>query len=140
MIGIGEYQYFIPISSAKEKHIKWKNVSDAHLLIYELVDNNLNIQSHVYKPYDNRQKVHVLSVLDIKKMLPVPDGAYNFIDFDELKDEKYRDLFEKEYNFCLRIREKILYKAEKLYNKQMEAKIVRNMYCDFKKLENVLLE
>ena len=27
-VGIENYNYFIPISSAKEKHKRWKNVSD----------------------------------------------------------------------------------------------------------------
>ena len=30
VVGIGSYNYFIPVSSAKEKHKKWKNVSEAY--------------------------------------------------------------------------------------------------------------
>jgi len=41
IIGVGDYNYFVPISSAKEKHKKWKNVSDEHFLIYEVIDNSI---------------------------------------------------------------------------------------------------
>lgn len=81
--------------------------------------------------------MHLLSVLDIKKMVPVPEGAYEFIDFKQFEDIRYRKLFEKEYDFCLQIQEKILTKAEKLYDNQISSGVVRKMYCDFKRLEQV---
>lgn len=56
VVGIGSYNYFIPVSSAKEKHKKWKNVSDEHFLIYELVDNSININGDIYKYYSNEKK------------------------------------------------------------------------------------
>ena len=67
--------------------------------------------------------MHVLSVLDIKKMIPVPDGVYKRIVFDELSDERYQDLFEKEYAFCLTIKDKILTKAEKFISIKKKHKI-----------------
>lgn len=54
-----------------------------------------------------------MSVLDIKKMIPVPDDVYERIEFDDLGDERYQDLFEKEYAFCLTIKDKIRTRAEK---------------------------
>lgn len=57
--------------------------------------------------------MHVMSVLDIKKMIPVPDDVYERIEFDDLGDERYQDLFEKEYAFCLTIKDKIRTRAEK---------------------------
>ena len=39
IVGIESYNYFIPISSAKEKHKRWKNVSDEHFLIYGIKNN-----------------------------------------------------------------------------------------------------
>jgi len=39
--------------------------------------------------------MHILSILDIKKMIPVPNGCYERIEFDELDDIRYKDLFEK---------------------------------------------
>lgn len=60
--------------------------------------------------------MHVMSVLDIKKMIPVPKDAYERIVFDDLGDERYQDLFQKEYAFCLTIKDKILIRAEKFIN------------------------
>ena len=48
-------------------------------------------------------------------MIPVPKGCYERIEFDKLDDIRYKDLFEKEYAFCLKIKTKVLKKVEKLY-------------------------
>ena len=56
IVGIENYNYFIPISSAKEKHKKWKNVSDEHFLIYEVIDNSITIDGDIYKYYSDRKK------------------------------------------------------------------------------------
>lgn len=81
-----------------------------------------------------------MSVLDIKKMIPVPNDAYERIVFEKLDDERYRDLFEKEYAFCLTIKDKILTRAEKIYKHQKGTKIVRRTYCDFSCCENTMRE
>ena len=81
-----------------------------------------------------------MSILDIKKMIPVPEDCYKRIDFKLLEDSKYRDLFEKEYKFCLSIKSKILLKAEKLYQKQKASGIVRAGNCSFEILESAMLE
>lgn len=51
---------------------------------------------------------HILSVMDIKKMIPIVDGVYSRVeinpddtDTDEVK--KYKDLLNREYSFCLRV-------------------------------------
>ncbi len=113
VIDLAEYKYFIPLTSAKEKHAKWKNSCDEHFLIYEVVDKSVNIAGDIYKAYSNEKKMHIMSVLDIKKMIPVPLDSYERITFSELEDERYRDLFEKEYAFCLTIKNKILSRVEK---------------------------
>lgn len=118
IIDMTECKYFIPLTSAKEKYKKWKNSCDEHFLIYEVIDKSVNISGDVYKEYSKDKKMHVLSVLDIKKMIPVPDDAYKRIIFDELGDERYQDLFEKEYAFCLTIKDKMLTKAEKMKRNQ----------------------
>lgn len=115
IVNIEKYKYFIPLTSAKEKHKKWKNICDEHFLIYEIIDNNINIAKDIYKSYSEHKKMHILSVLDIKKIIPVPSNAYERISFNELNDTRYIDLFEKEYAFCLKIKEKILIKSEKIY-------------------------
>ena len=140
IIDMTECKYFIPLTSAKEKHKKWKNSCDEHFLIYEVIDKSVNISGDVYKEYSKDKKMHVLSVLDIKKMIPVPDDAYKRIIFDELGDERYQDLFEKEYAFCLTIKDKILTKAEKIYKHQKETQNIRLTYCDFSCCENAMRE
>ena len=37
LVIIDTYTYFIPLTSGKPKHAKWKNVGSAHYLIYEQV-------------------------------------------------------------------------------------------------------
>ena len=140
IIGLGENQYFIPLTSAKDKHRNWKNVSDTHFLLYEFVKSSLEIPRHIYKSDDGKQKIHILSVLDMKKMIPVPEDEFEYVDFHKLDDRRYRDLFEKEYAFCLKIKTKILTKAEKIYNEQMINKKAGRMCCDFLKLEQALKE
>lgn len=122
---IDNISYFIPITSAKEKHKKWKNVSNEHFLIYEFIKKNT---------------INVLAVLDIKKMIPVPNNCYNKISFEIINDKKYRSLFQKEYEFLLKRREKIVNKVNKLYKKQKETNIVNSKHCDFTKLENAMKE
>lgn len=138
IIGIENYNYFIPISSAKDKHKKWKNVSDEHFLIYEIIDPSINIKNGICKDLSEREKMHILSVLDIKKMIPVPDGTYERIIFAELSDSRYRDLFRKEYAFCLKIKDKVLKKVEKIYKEQKETKIVKRANCNFSLLEEAM--
>ena len=117
IVGIKNYYYFIPISSAKEKHIRWKNVSDEHFLIYEVISKSITIKGDIYKYYSDKEKMHVLSILD----------------------QRYKDLFEKEYAFCLKIKNKILKKVEKIYNKQKTTGIVRKSNCNFLELEKAMM-
>lgn len=93
-------------------------------------------------PKDIDNVKHILSVLDIKKMIPIVDGLYSRVnlnsdnsDTDEMK--KYKDLLNKEYVFILKIIDEILDKADKLYDKQMKYGKVVKFCCDFKTLEKV---
>ena len=71
-------------------------------------------------------------------MIPVPNGCYERIEFDELDDIRYKDLFEKEYAFCLKVKTKVLKKVEKLYQKQKETGVIRRANCNFSELEKVM--
>ncbi len=139
IIGIENYNYFIPVSSAKEKHKRWRNVSDEHFLIYEVIDNNITISGDIYKFYSEKEKMHILAILDIKKMIPVPNGCYERIEFDELQDLRYKALFEKEYAFCLNVKMKVVKKVEELYHKQKETGLIRRANCNFSVLEKAML-
>ena len=138
VIMVADYHYFIPLTSAKIKHIKWKNVSDDCFLIYEILKNERVLDRYICKEYSDEQKLHILSVLDTKKMIPVHENAYQKVDFNKIEDLKYRDLFRKEYAFCLKIQDKILKRAEKIYDKQKKSGIVRHAYCNFALCEKAL--
>ncbi len=137
VVKIENYKYFIPLSSAKEKHKKWKNVADSHFLIYEIISNAISIDKDIYKPFSDTENMHILAVLDIKKMIPVPDGSYSPIEFD-LLEARYRDLFLKEYAFCLSVKDKILKKVKKIYLQQKRTNKIHTAYCNFSLCEEAL--
>ncbi len=105
-----------------------------------MIDNSIVISGDIYKYYSDEEKMHILSILDIKKMIPVPTGCYERIEFDELEDIRYKDLFEKEYDFCLKVKTKVLKKVEKLYQKQKKTGIIRRANCNFSELERAMLD
>ncbi|OXZ27262.1 terminase large subunit [Finegoldia magna] len=134
------FLFFYSNFFCKGKRKKWKNVSDEHFLIYEVIDNSITIDGDIYKYYSDKEKLHILSILDIKKMIPVPTDCYERIDFNELEDIRYKDLFQKEYAFCLKIKTKVLIKVEKIYKKQKKTGIIRRANCNFSKLEKAMLD
>lgn len=134
-------EYVIPLSSAKRKHKSWKNVDGERYLIYEKTSvANLSPDDIWVQGEEKSNVKHIISVLDIKKMFPVIDGVYTIVnlnydnnDTEELK--KYKDLLNKEYSFCLKIIDKVISKANKLYSKQMSTGKILKYCCDFKALE-----
>ena len=135
LVIIDTYTYFIPLTSGKQKHTKWKNVGPAHYLIYEQVKKEELRKRDIFKSISDTEALKILSALDLKKMIPVPDGLYTRINFSSLSDKKYVDLLEKEYRFCKRQRNGILSKVNQIYRKQKKTGQVYPMYCDFSKLE-----
>ena len=135
IIIVDDYKYFIPLTSAKEKHRKFKNICDEHFLVYELIPKSRNIKGDIYKPYSEDQKMHILSALITKKMIPVPEGAYHQVIFTDLTDRPYIDLLQKEYDFCLSIKDKVLERAEKIYISQKQSGKVLPTYCSFELCE-----
>lgn len=131
----GGERYFIPLSSPKEKHKRWKNVAAEHLLVYEIKKKTALVSGEIYKPYSDKEVIHVLGVVDIKKMIPAPRGEYKRIEFGELEDKRYKSLFQREYKFCLKNRDKILARVEKLRAEQIEKGVVHHWTCDFQLLE-----
>ena len=85
---------------------------------------------------------HILSVMDIKKMIPIVDGVYSRVNINPDKSDtnefkKYKDLLNKEYSFCLKLINEVIHKANRLYDKQMKTGKVVKFCCDFKALEEV---
>lgn len=138
------YNYFIPLTSAKEKHKKLKNSSDSHLLIYENLtlaqSMSVNTSAWIYNNIEINGVLcikHILSLLDLKKMIPVPTGAYNKTDIDSLTSNERKRLLLKEYEFLLPKQDSIVKKVEKMYCKQMNTNVIFPGYCNFKKLEEL---
>lgn len=135
-------KYVVPLSSAKEKHKTWKNVDKECYLIYEMAKKSGMGKDDIWVEVDKENVKHILSVLDIKKMIPIVDGVYcrvniNPEDSDTEEVKKYKDLLNKEYIFCLKIIDDVIEKANKLYDKQMATGKIVKFCCDFKALESV---
>lgn len=142
LINENDRKYVIPLSSAKEKHKTWKNVDKECYLIYEIAKKSCMGQDDIWVNEDGENVKHILSVMDIKKMIPIIDGVYdkvniNHEDGDTEELRKYKDLLNKEYIFCIKIINEVIGKANKLYDKQMATGKIVKFCCDFKALESV---
>lgn len=143
LVSNNDRHYVIPLSSAKEKHKTWKNVNKECFLVYEYADETKMGDRDIWVAVEGKAQVkHILSVIDIKKMIPVEEGLYsiaelNDSDSDTQETKKYKDLLNKEYAFCLKIMDDVIDKADKLYRKQMTTGKVAKLCCDFKALEEV---
>ncbi len=158
LISQNNYNYVIPLTSAKEKHKHWRDVTATNYRIYEIIDTrnadidpydiivdetdenklkSMNIKEEDFKYFKKR----ILSVLEIKKMIPVPDSQFDIIDLNSKSNdadiENRRILMQKEYFFCRRIKDAILNKATKIYKNQMSTNIIKPYHCNYKKLEEV---
>jgi protein AbiQ len=137
----GNYPYFIPLSSAKPKHIKWANVTKTNYLIYEMLPRDFTPipTNWIYSTNQNGIK-HLLAVLEIKKMIPVPSQYYTPINFLQISDTDYRALLQKEYKFLKPLENSIEKKANELYTRQKQTGIIIPFACDYAKLEKVYLD
>ena len=63
-------KYVIPLSSAKVKHKTWKNVDKECYLIYETAKKSCMGQDDIWVATEHDTVKHILSVMDIKKMIP----------------------------------------------------------------------
>lgn len=143
LINEGKRFYVIPLSSAKEKHKNWKNVNQECYLVYEYALKSKMSDADIWVHEAEGDMVkHIMSVIDIKKMVPVKSGLYKEVNLnkensDTQEEVKYKDLLNKEYSFCLKILGDIIKKANRLYDNQMTTGKVKKFCCDFKILEQV---
>ncbi len=155
LINQEDREYVIPLTSAKEKHKKWADVSGEWYRIYEIIDitktpvrkndiivdiKNQELLKNIPLETRKNYKQRILSVLDIRKMFPVKKGVYTKINFEissqaSTADNQRMALMLKEYNFICNIKEKIEEKAEKIYVKQQKKNKILKYHCNYKKLE-----
>ena len=100
---------------------------------------NQNNRKYVL-PLSSAKEKHKLWKEYLKKMIPVKDGLYTFVDktsnpSDTIEQKKYKDLLTKEFEFCLKIIPTILDRTTKLYDRQMRTGRIIPFCVDFKLLE-----
>lgn len=134
------FEYFIPLTSAKEKHLGWKNKTDYNLMLYEICSQKSIRPNWIYKNIPNGTAKHIMSVLEIRKMIPVVPGAYHKTDFTTLQDESFRYLLMKEYQILRKKKVEIEQLAQELYNKQITTKKILPFHCNYELLEKASSE
>ena len=151
-------EYVIPLTSAKEKHKTWDNVTASWYRIYEIIEmseirendiivdiKNRDVLNRIPLEEQENYKQRILAVLDIRKMFPVKKEVYTKIKFEistkvSQKENQRMALMMKEYSFILNISDKIAEKASKIYKKQIEKNKVLKYHCDYRKLEKFVDE
>lgn len=135
VVMLADRHYVIPLTSAKPKHTKLRYVDMGHYLIYEQISKAELGPRDIFKEISDTEVRKLLSMLEIKKMIPVKPGLFTRIDFEQIPDKRYVDLLEKEYRFCQKIQTGILEKAKRLYEDQKRTGRIRPMCCDYSRLE-----
>lgn len=128
LLTIGDFHYYVPISSAKPKHHKMSNSLDFHKL-------------------QDESTGYLYAVLNINNMIPVPDNCliqlkYNQVEiFRSFRNEKektdYVYLLQKEKALIDNIQGTLQNKAIKLYQKCIAKpdSSLATRCCNFKMLE-----
>lgn len=129
--------YFIPLTSAKPKHLKLKNTGKDYMIVFETISCDELHEKDIYIKSPNNQIKKLISVIDFRKSIPVPDGSFFEIDIRKHKD---RDLLAKEYEFCLRKKETIINKTKSIIRYQKKTGNKLFAYCDFELLETKMHE
>lgn len=136
------FDYFVPLTSRKPKHVNYKNTGPDYALIYEYVYREELVENDVFvikdkSPVNNDKKdimKKILSMLDYKKAIPVPKDEYQKI---SIIDNANRDLLSKEYGFLLPKSDKIREKMLKIISRQKLTATVQKNYCNFFLLESI---
>ena len=136
--------YVIPLTSAKDKHKTWKNINQECFFVYEYAEKVKMGESDIWVQENEESTVvkHIMSMIDVKKMVPIKEGVYTIVDMNKSDEDteeviKYKDLLNKEYSFCLKILDDLMCKANRVYDQQMRTGRVKKFCCDFKILEAV---
>lgn len=88
---INDMDYFAPLSSFKNKHIRMQESLDFI-------------------------KVKNYAVININNMFPIPKQCYTYVDISKERNPKYKALLLAEYRYIKSIQEKIRKNAATIYN------------------------
>ncbi|MFT4928058.1 MAG: protein AbiQ [Phenylobacterium sp.] len=116
---INGLDYIAPLTSAKPKHEKIKNSSPT-----------------AFKVFENNTNQKMLALVQLNNMIPVKSSNIQKLDVATF-DLKYQFLLLKEINYIRSNKDKLIKKAQKLYD-MVTIKQISNFVdfsCDFKALE-----
>ena len=82
LINKNDRKYVFPLSSAQEKHKTWKNVNKECYLVYEMAKKSSMGQGDIWVAAEDDGVKHILSVMDIKKKIPIVDGVYSRVNIN----------------------------------------------------------
>lgn len=120
VLNMGNFDYFVPLSSPKEKH----KVLKENQTLTKIKDGNLGVLNH-------------------NNMIPVLKPEYKILDIKK-QEYKYRGLLEKQQEALRTIEDNIQRKSNILYNlitnHPNDNKKLLNLCCDFKTLEDACLK
>ena len=112
VITIGEFKYYIPMSSPKD--------SD-----YQLAGNNKVIKKSIIPIIrivvkNSAGEKELKGTLRISHMIPVPESELELYDLEHETDEAYKDLVQNEIIFIRKNHDKIMNNASVLYKQKAE--------------------
>lgn len=112
VITMGEYNYYIPMSSPKDTDYQ---VAGATKVIKKSIIPIIRI---VVK--NSAREKELKGTLRISHMIPVPESELELYDLENETDEAYKDLVQNEIIFIRKNQEKIRNNAEVLYKQKLE--------------------
>ena len=86
-----DFRYFIPLTSAKPKHLEWKNISDKNIIIYEEVGSD-DVPEYSLKPKIHKieEKANKLYKKQIERGI-IPTMCCNFLVLEKICTE-YKEI------------------------------------------------
>ena len=117
VIQMGDYKYYIPLSSPKDKHDYiiengQKRVRKDSLIVMRIVSGSS----------DNKE---LKGTLQVGTMIPVPDDAITLYDVDNESDQAYKDLVQEELVYIRKHEKEIIKNAKILYSKRKSGEVNR---------------
>ncbi len=95
ILTVNNLDYFVPLSSFKDKHSKMQESIDF-------------------------LKIKHFAVLNLNNMFPVPKSERTFLDINKVSDVNYKNLLRKEYRIIKTLESKILKNAKIVYSHKIQ--------------------